>query len=102
MHRFHLAAGLLLSETVVLPEDVGYQITRVLRMRPGAQIALFSGDGREHLAVVKRVESPGGVTVRDTLGIVAITWLLAFASTYIAGEVRSPRRTQTVGTVGGT
>jgi basic amino acid/polyamine antiporter, APA family len=45
---------------------------------------------------------PGGVTFRDTLGIVAITWLLAFASTYIGGEVRSPRRTQTVGTVGGT
>lgn len=44
---------------------------------------------------------PDGVTFRDTLGIVAITWLLAFASTYIAGEVRSPRRTQTVGTVGG-
>ena len=45
---------------------------------------------------------PGGVTFRDTLGIVAITWLVAFASTYIAGEVRSPRRTQAVGTVGGT
>jgi amino acid transporter len=45
---------------------------------------------------------PGGLTFRDTIGIVAITWLLAFASTYIAGEVRSPRRTQAVGTVGGT
>ncbi len=45
---------------------------------------------------------PGGVTFRDTIGIFAITWLLAFASTYIAGEVRSPRRTQTTGTVGGT
>jgi basic amino acid/polyamine antiporter, APA family len=45
---------------------------------------------------------PGGVTLHDTFGIVAITWLLAFISTYIAGEVRSPRRTQTVGTVGGT
>jgi APA family basic amino acid/polyamine antiporter len=44
---------------------------------------------------------PGGITFRDTLGIVAITWLLAFASTYIAGEVRSPRRTQLTGTVGG-
>ena len=44
---------------------------------------------------------PGGITFRDTLGIVAITWLLAFASTYIAGEVRSPRRTQLAGTVGG-
>ena len=44
---------------------------------------------------------PGGVTLHDTLGILGITWLLAFASTYIAGEVRSPRRTQLLGTVGG-
>lgn len=44
---------------------------------------------------------PSGITVHDTLGIFAITWLLAFASTYIAGEVRSPRKTQLLGTAGG-
>ena len=44
---------------------------------------------------------PGGITVHDTLGIFAVTWLLAFASTYIAGEVRSPRKTQLLGTAGG-
>jgi basic amino acid/polyamine antiporter, APA family len=44
---------------------------------------------------------PSGITLHDTLGIFAVTWLLAFASTYIGGEVRSPRRTQLVGTVGG-
>ena len=44
---------------------------------------------------------PGGITVRDTLGIFAVTWLLGYASTYIAGEVRSPKRTQIVGSVYG-
>jgi amino acid transporter len=44
---------------------------------------------------------PSGITFHDTLGIFAVTWLLAFASTYIGGEVRSPRRTQLIGTVGG-
>jgi APA family basic amino acid/polyamine antiporter len=44
---------------------------------------------------------PGGITLHDTLGIFAVTWLLAFASTYIGGEVRSPKRTQIIGTVGG-
>lgn len=44
---------------------------------------------------------PSGITLHDTLGILGITWLLAFASTYIAGEVRTPRRTQLLGTVGG-
>jgi amino acid transporter len=44
---------------------------------------------------------PGGITLHDTLGIIAVTWLLAYASTYIGGEVRSPRRTQLIGTVGG-
>ncbi len=44
---------------------------------------------------------PSGITLHDTLGIFAVAWLLAFASTYIGGEVRSPRRTQLMGTVGG-
>jgi basic amino acid/polyamine antiporter, APA family len=49
----------------------------------------------------EKAGKPDGITLHDTLGILAVTWLLAFASTYIAGEVRSPRRTQTIGTVGG-
>lgn len=44
---------------------------------------------------------PGGFSLMDTLGIVGIIWLVGIASTYIAGEVRTPRRTQLVGSVGG-
>jgi basic amino acid/polyamine antiporter, APA family len=43
-----------------------------------------------------------GLTLRDTLGIFPIIWLVAWASTYIGGEVQNPRKTQTWGTVGGT
>ncbi len=44
---------------------------------------------------------PSGITLRDTLGIFPIIWLVAWASTYIGGEVQSPRKTQLWGTVGG-
>ena len=65
-----------------------------------------SAGGSEHAyerltAGAQAAGMPGGITLRDTLGIFAVTWLLAFASTYIGGEVRSPRRTQLIGTVGG-
>jgi amino acid transporter len=44
---------------------------------------------------------PSGITLRDTLGIFPIIWLVAWASTYIGGEVQTPRKTQLWGTVGG-
>jgi amino acid transporter len=44
---------------------------------------------------------PTGITLTDTLGIVAIIWLVAWASTYIGSEVRSPTSTQLRATVGG-
>lgn len=44
---------------------------------------------------------PGGFSLVDTLGIFGIIWLVGIASTYIAGEVRTPRKTQVVGSVGG-
>ena len=50
----------------------------------------------------KELGMPGGITLHDTLGVAGVTFLLAFASASIAGEVRSPRKTQLVGTVGGT
>jgi APA family basic amino acid/polyamine antiporter len=44
---------------------------------------------------------PSGFSLADTLGILGIIWLVGIASTYIAGEVRTPRRSQLVGSVGG-
>jgi len=45
---------------------------------------------------------PGGWTLHDTLGVAGVTFLIAFASASIAGELRTPRKTQLVGSVGGT
>jgi amino acid transporter len=44
---------------------------------------------------------PTGITLADTLGIIPIIWLIAWASTYIGGEVRTPTKTQMRATVGG-
>ena len=44
---------------------------------------------------------PTGITLTDTLGIIPIIWLIAWASTYIGGEVRTPTKTQLRATVGG-
>ncbi|MDX6553779.1 MAG: hypothetical protein QOH74_2267, partial [Gaiellales bacterium] len=50
----------------------------------------------------KAAGMPGGTTLHDTLGVAGVTFLIAFASASIAGELRTPRKTQLVGTVGGT
>ena len=44
---------------------------------------------------------PTGFTIKDTLGIIPIIWLIAWASTYMGGEVRTPTKTQLRATVGG-
>ncbi len=44
---------------------------------------------------------PTGMTIGDTLGIIPIIWLIAWASTYLGGEVRTPTKTQLRATVGG-
>jgi len=44
---------------------------------------------------------PTGISLTDTLGIIPIIWLVAWASTYIGGEVRTPTKTQLRATVGG-
>ena len=44
---------------------------------------------------------PTGLSIVDTLGIIPIIWLIAWASTYLGGEVRTPTKTQLRATVGG-
>jgi amino acid transporter len=44
---------------------------------------------------------PTGFTITDTLGIIPIIWLIAWASTYMGSEVRTPTKTQLRATVGG-
>lgn len=47
MHRFFvdLPLGVLVGQVVELPAPVAHQVGRVLRLRPGATIALLDGSG---------------------------------------------------------
>jgi 16S rRNA (uracil1498-N3)-methyltransferase len=47
--RFHCPDGLAVGATVALPERAAQHV-RVLRLAPGAPIALFAGDGAEYAA----------------------------------------------------
>jgi amino acid transporter len=53
------------------------------------------------LDLAKESGMPTGFSLKDTLGIIPIIWLVAWASTYIGGEVRTPVKTQLRATVGG-
>lgn len=70
MHRFHVPETVLALQlgpgedrVVVLPPQPSAQIARVLRLRPGERIALFTGDGAEYPALLESV-TPAGVAVR--------------------------------------
>ena len=68
MHRFFVSSSVITSETVRLGGDVAHQIGRVLRMRPGDEIALFHGDGYEYrvrLTGIGKDEATGTVIGRD-------------------------------------
>jgi amino acid transporter len=67
--------------------------------RYAAAVGVPSYQGTLDLA--KASGMPTGMTLGDTLGIIPIIWLIAWASTYIGGEVRTPTRTQLRATVGG-
>jgi amino acid transporter len=56
---------------------------------------------QETLALAASSGMPTGFSIGDTLGIIAIIWLIAWASTYVGGEVRTPAKTQLRATVGG-
>lgn len=51
--------------------------------------------------LVKAGGMPTGFSIGDTLGISGIIFLMAFASTSIGAEVRTPKRSQLYGAVGG-
>ncbi len=56
---------------------------------------------QQTLDLAKESGMPTGMTIGDTLGIIPIIWLIAWASTYLGGEVRTPVKTQLRATVGG-
>jgi 16S rRNA (uracil1498-N3)-methyltransferase len=46
-HRFFVEPGTVSGDRFVVPETIGHQVTRVLRLRDGAEIVLLEGDGQE-------------------------------------------------------
>lgn len=51
-HRLFVDAPLEPSNTIVLPEQASHYLTRVLRLRAGAAVTLFNGDGNNYAAVL--------------------------------------------------
>jgi 16S rRNA (uracil1498-N3)-methyltransferase len=57
MHARFYAPGLAAGESVVeLPVEEAEHLSRVLRLRAGAEVRLFDGHGHEHAGRVERVE----------------------------------------------
>lgn len=55
MHRFYLASGTFAEKLVIFPETLVHQIRNVLRMRPGEEVIVFDGTGREYLITLQEV-----------------------------------------------
>jgi 16S rRNA (uracil1498-N3)-methyltransferase len=56
LSRIYTAQALHSGAAVVLEDEVAHYIGKVLRMRPGEQVALFNGRDGEHLAEVSQVD----------------------------------------------
>lgn len=54
--RGYLDAPLVAGRELVLPEQLGNHLSRVLRLRVGDRVALFNGDGREHAAELRSLQ----------------------------------------------
>ena len=54
--RVHTAAPLLAGALLALEERIGTHLVRVLRLAPGAPLAIFDGRGHEHAATIESVK----------------------------------------------
>jgi 16S rRNA (uracil1498-N3)-methyltransferase len=57
--RIHLPAPLAVGMTVSLTDNGFNHVVQVLRLKPGAPLILFNGEGGEFSAVLDRVERRG-------------------------------------------
>jgi 16S rRNA (uracil1498-N3)-methyltransferase len=55
--RVHCAATLAEGVRITLPAHAGVHLTRVLRLKPGATLAVFDGAGHEHDATIAAVRA---------------------------------------------
>ncbi len=64
MHRFFLDPTNIRGDAVAFPQDISRQVSRVLRMSPGDQVAVLDGDGWEYtvaLSTVNATDSEGRI-----------------------------------------
>src|SRR5690606_11638303 len=67
MHRFFVAPEAIQGQSVTFPEDVAFQLGRVLRMRPGDLVVVLDNSGWEReveLVAIGRREATGVVRLR--------------------------------------
>ena len=67
MHRFFVAPEAIQGQSVTFPEDVAFQLGRVLRMRPGDLVVVLDNSGWEReveLVAIGRLEATGVVRLR--------------------------------------
>jgi basic amino acid/polyamine antiporter, APA family len=88
--------GLLLIVIFLFASSTAFQ-AGFDRYAAAAGIPTYQGT----LDLARESGMPTGFSLTDTLGIIPIIWLIAWASTYIGGEVRTPVKTQLRATVGG-
>lgn len=83
MHRFYVPGLDLASAEIALPRETAHQVSRVLRLKPGEEIGLFDGSGREWPATISSIEkSAVSATVGepfepDVEATVAVSMLMA-------------------------
>jgi len=66
MTRLYFSGELQVGRKCLLPRSQARHALRVLRLRAGAQITLFNGDGEEYAAVIEKAAEDGlVVVVRD-------------------------------------
>lgn len=64
--RLYFSGALQVGRKCLLPRSQARHALRVLRLRAGAQITLFNGDGQEYAAVIEKAAEDGlVVVVRD-------------------------------------
>lgn len=54
--RIYLPAAIECGSNITLPDELGHYVVNVLRLKSGAAITLFNGQGGEYVGVLSRVE----------------------------------------------
>jgi 16S rRNA (uracil1498-N3)-methyltransferase len=89
LNRIHTPGALATGNEIALPPAGAYHIARVLRMREGAPLAVFNGEGLEFQAEIVRVDD-GSVYVRVGAQV-PVTTESPLRITLIQGVSRSER-----------